>query len=158
MSGFVFGGQGAQNVPDCCTNNADVVLRGIPEFGFDLFRDLRRKMITEDIMRRQHSRDISFATPAQVRAFYDKNIDRFRTVGKVDVSMITLAKTSEIAEVTPEMRRKLSQEIYNKLKKGADFAETAKKLSDDPMAEKGGHRGVIDTSGSTFPKDLTVIG
>jgi peptidyl-prolyl cis-trans isomerase SurA len=121
------------------------------------FRDLRSKMISEDIMRRQHSRTILFATPKQVRAFYDKNVDRFRTVGKMDVSMITLAKASEIPGVTPEMRKKLSEEIYAKLKKGADFAAMAKKLSDDPMAEKGGRRGVIDTSGSTFRKDLTGV-
>lgn len=121
------------------------------------FRDLREKMIASDIMQRQQTRDVVFATPEQINDFYRKNKDRFRSVGDVEVRMITLSKTSELEGVTPEMRKKLSQEIYTKLKNGADFATMAKKVSDDPMAEKGGYRGVVDTSGKTFRKDLAQV-
>ena len=120
------------------------------------FRELREKMIASDIMQRQQTRDIVYPTPAQVKAAYSKNMDKFRSAGNVEIRMITLAKTSEIPGVERDAK-KLADEIYTKLKNGANFADMAKRVSEDPMAEKGGYRGVVDISGKTFRKDLAML-
>ncbi len=121
------------------------------------FRELRRKVTIQGIMRRTQSRDIVFATPEQVQATYEKNKDAFRSAGSVDVSMITISKFTDAPGVTTAQRKKFANDIHRQISGGESFAEAAKKYSEDPRAEKGGHWGVVTASDKNFRKDLKAI-
>ncbi len=129
------------------------------------FEDLRKKMISLQVMRAQQGRDIVYATPEDVERAYEKNKDAMRSPGTVEVRMITIANdlpgSSEdglpVIGSTPGQKEKLAREIHAKLKAGADFAEMAKKYSDDPKASEGGYRGVISVDDKEFNKSLIPV-
>ncbi|MEM9481063.1 MAG: peptidylprolyl isomerase [Verrucomicrobiota bacterium] len=126
------------------------------DMSFARFRELRREMIAIQFMRGQAGKNIIFATPQQVNDAYKENIDKFRGDGWVDISTITLAKVTGDPAITPEMRRKLADELKAKLDRDpSKFAETAKMYSEDGVASEGGRRGVI--SEKNFRRDLYAV-
>lgn len=102
------------------------------------FRELREKMMIVQAMRGRQAAEQPPATPAEVEAFYKKNLAKWRSGDMIKISTITIAKFSGEAGVTPESQKKLAREIRAKLVKGADFATTAKTYSQDSHAEDGG--------------------
>jgi peptidyl-prolyl cis-trans isomerase C len=68
-------------------------------------------------------------TEKEIRAEYDKNKEDFRRIGKVTASHIMVANEKE------------AKDILEKLNKGSDFAELAKKYSLAPERQKGGSLG-----------------
>ena len=102
------------------------------------FRELREKMMIVQAMRGRQAAEQPPATPAEVEAFYKKNVAQWRSGDMIKISTITIAKFSGEAGVTPESQKKLAREIRTKLLKGADFATTAKTYSQDSHAEDGG--------------------
>jgi peptidyl-prolyl cis-trans isomerase D len=88
---------------------------------------------------------------ATLRAYYNAHIDQFKVQNRVHVEHIlfkTIGKTD--AEVT-EIRAK-AEDTLNKAKKGGNFEELAKKLSeDDGTKPKGGDLGWI-VEGQTVPE------
>lgn len=102
------------------------------------FRELREKMMIVQAMRGRQAAEQPPATPAEVEAFYKKNLAKWRSGDMIKISTITIAKFSGEAGVTPESQKKLAREIRTKLLKGADFATTAKTYSQDSHAEDGG--------------------
>lgn len=102
------------------------------------FRELREKMMIVQAMRGRQAAEQPPATPAEVEAFYKKNLAKWRSGDMIKISTITIAKFSGEAGATPESQKKLAREIRTKLLKGADFATTAKTYSQDSHAEDGG--------------------
>jgi peptidyl-prolyl cis-trans isomerase D len=75
---------------------------------------------------------------ALLRAEYDKQKDRFRTPDRVRVRHI-LIMTQGKPEAEKANLKKKAEDILKQVKGGADFAELAKKNSEDPLsAVKGG--------------------
>jgi peptidyl-prolyl cis-trans isomerase SurA len=62
-----------------------------------------------------------------------KNEEEKPSAGRWKVAQILLAIPPEVDGVTLKKAEKLADSIYNTLKAGADFAETAKRLSDDKL-------------------------
>ncbi|MEM0895379.1 MAG: SurA N-terminal domain-containing protein [Verrucomicrobiota bacterium] len=123
------------------------------DISFARFRELRREQIAIQIMRSQAGKNILFATPQQVKEAYNENIDKFRGIGTVDISTITLAKNTGDPAITPEMRRKLADELKSKLDRDpSQFAELARLYSNDQKAEEGGRHGVVTEK--NFRRDL----
>jgi peptidyl-prolyl cis-trans isomerase D len=74
----------------------------------------------------------------QLRRFYDSNHDAFRTPERVRARHI-LIKTMEKPKEEHEKLKKKAEELLKQVKGGADFAEVAKKNSEDTVsAAKGG--------------------
>lgn len=90
------------------------------------------------------------APEAELRKYYEASKDRFRTPDRVHVRHILLTTTGKPKEDIPKIRAR-AEELLKQLKAGADFAELAKKNSDDPgSASKGGDLGWI-VRGQTVP-------
>jgi peptidyl-prolyl cis-trans isomerase D len=86
-----------------------------------------------------------------LRAAYQAQISRFRTEDRVKVRHILL-KTQDKPKEEVEKQRKKADALLAQLKAGADFADLAKKNSEDPgSASSGGDLGFI-VKGQTVPE------
>jgi peptidyl-prolyl cis-trans isomerase D len=88
---------------------------------------------------------------AELQRSYDQNKDQYRTPETVDVRHILLKTTDKPAAEEAKIKEK-AQDIEKQLKAGANFAELAKKYSEDPgAAQTGGeYKGV--TRGQMVPE------
>ena len=92
---------------------------------------------------RKALREIPQPTPAQVRVYYENNPKLFTEPGKQRLSMILLDVDPGAPNADWEGRRKEAQELYFRLKDGADFAELARQYSGDKSATSGGDLGFL---------------
>lgn len=80
---------------------------------------------------------------AQLRAAYGQQADRFRTPDRVHVRHILVMTDKKPDSEKPALKAK-AEDLLKQLKAGADFAELAKKNSEDPgSAPKGGDLGWV---------------
>jgi peptidyl-prolyl cis-trans isomerase D len=87
----------------------------------------------------------------QLRQLYAQQQDRFRTPERARVRHILIKTVDRPAAEIPALQKK-AEDLLAKLKSGADFAELAKKNSEDPgSAQKGGELDWI-TRGQTVPE------
>lgn len=104
---------------------------------------------------------------AQLRAAYDGAKDRFRVPERVKVRHILLKTTDKPKEDIPKIRAK-AEDLLKQIKGGANFADLAKKNSEDPgSAAKGGDldwvvrgqtvKAFEDTAFSLKPKEISNI-
>jgi parvulin-like peptidyl-prolyl isomerase len=91
-------------------------------------------------------------TDEQIKAYYDGNPDRFQQPAQVKVSHILIAVDKAATPAQKAEKKQTAVKVLAELKKGADFAEEAKKYSDDPgNKDKGGDLGFI-SKGQTVPE------
>ncbi len=97
-------------------------------------------------------------TPEAVKDYYDKNkAGKYTTPPQVKVSHILLTLDANADEATVQKTTETLQGIAQELKDGADFAELAKKHSQDPgSAEKGGELGWVE-KGILVPEFETAL-
>jgi peptidyl-prolyl cis-trans isomerase D len=87
---------------------------------------------------------------AQLRQEYQDNIDSYRLPERVKVRHILIKTQGKPKEDAPKLKAK-ADDLLKQLQHGADFAELAKKNSEDPgSAEKGGELGWV-VRGQTVP-------
>jgi len=87
---------------------------------------------------------------AQLRQEYQDNIDSYRLPERVKVRHILIKTQGKPKEDAPKLRAK-AEDLLKQLQHGANFAELAKKNSEDPgSAEKGGELGWV-VRGQTVP-------
>ncbi len=91
---------------------------------------------------------------AQLHAAYASNMDNFRTPERVHVRHILL-KTVDKSDAEKKQLLAKAQDLLKQLRGGADFAELAKKNSDD-AADKGGDLGWL-VRGQGLPEFEKVI-
>lgn len=86
----------------------------------------------------------------QLRQQYQDNIDSYRTPDRVRVRHILIKTQGKSKEEAAKLKAK-AEDVLKQLQHGGDFAELAKKYSDDTgTAVKGGELGWI-TKGQTVP-------
>jgi peptidyl-prolyl cis-trans isomerase D len=102
-------------------------------------------------------RDKVQVTPADLRNYYNANLDQYRVPEEVKVRHI-LIKTplpgpdGKVDPKAVEAARAKAEDILKKIRAGANFADLAKKFSDDPgSAPAGGELGWIGR-GRTVPE------
>jgi peptidyl-prolyl cis-trans isomerase D len=87
---------------------------------------------------------------AELRSAYQQRQEQYRTPERVHVRHILLKTTEKPKEEIPKIRAR-AEELLKQIRAGADFAELARKNSEDPgSAEKGGDLGWI-VRGQTVP-------
>ena len=87
---------------------------------------------------------------AELKRAYENNKDKFRTPERVKVRHILLKTTDKTPAEDAKMKAK-AEDLLKQIKGGADFAELARKNSEDPgSAVKGGDLGWI-VRGQTVP-------
>jgi peptidyl-prolyl cis-trans isomerase D len=90
-------------------------------------------------------------TDAQLQQLYTSNLDTYRVPERVHVRHILLMTQGKSPAEKAQLKSK-ADDLLNQLKKGADFADLAKKNSQDPgSSAKGGDLGWI-VRGQTVPQ------
>jgi peptidyl-prolyl cis-trans isomerase D len=99
-------------------------------------RKVKYALIDQDAIRQKIA-----VTTQEAQRYFEENREQYATPEKVQASHILL-KTEGKDDATV---KKQADELLVKLKAGADFADTAKKLSEDPVsAAKGGDLGFFE--------------
>ena len=89
-------------------------------------------------------------TDAQLRAAYSNSLDNFRMPERVHARHILL-KTDGKSDAEKKALKAKAEDLLKQLKNGADFAELAKKYSEDGTKDQGGDLGWF-THGQMVPE------
>ena len=125
----------------------------------DLLASLKKQQMSYESYRERIKRDlertrlINFEVKSkiiireeEIKEYYSKNKDKFSTPENVHLAAIFLKRKDQLnQEETLALYRK-AEEIVARLKKGENFSEMARKLSQGPGAEEGGDLGLFKTS------------
>lgn len=131
------------------------------------------KQLTEESLVRMEMAPKVDVSDRQVEEVYEKNKARYITAEKYRVSHIFVGsveaplnqienendrkKAERFSKILDLQAKELMEEILEKLKRGADFAELAKRNSEDEASrEKGGDLGEVDLN-QTLPELASVI-
>jgi peptidyl-prolyl cis-trans isomerase D len=107
------------------------------------------EMKRDDLMAKQT------VTEADLRKYYDDNKDRYSRKERRQARhiLVSVAQPADDAAA-----RKKADELYQKLKGGADFEALAKQMSDDPASKpQGGDLGLQEKGGFVGPFDDAVF-
>ncbi len=104
------------------------------------FRQELKERLIVGFMRSEMQKSQTEVSPQKIRDYYEKNRSRFYEEAAVEVRMITL---TPLAYESPDLMRQQADAIVAKLAAGEDFAELAKKYSQDDKRNDGGDWGWI---------------
>lgn len=115
-------------------------LRTIAAQGFTLarIRKMEEEKIIVQAMRSRETKAEPMISPGQVESYYRQRIQDWTTNTEVKLRMIKIVPGEEA-----EKKRKMAQEIRDKLVRGSDFADLARVYSEDSTQDKGGDWGWI---------------
>jgi peptidyl-prolyl cis-trans isomerase SurA len=109
-------------------------------------RDFRQELeenIIVSVMRSRERRSHSEVSPEQIEAFYRQNKIHFYQEESMHLRQIILMP---LADESPDLMMQNARRIIADLENGADFAETARRFSQDEMRQRGGDWGWIRRS------------
>jgi peptidyl-prolyl cis-trans isomerase C len=105
----------------------------------DRLVDIKEQLLIESLLKKKVSTNVN-QSEEQLKDYYEKNKDKFKTGQEVDTRQI-LVKTEQEAK-----------EIRAKLDKGEDFADLARKFSIDPSAKTTGGAIGFHAKGTLVPE------
>jgi peptidyl-prolyl cis-trans isomerase C len=106
-------------------------------------QDIARRLGVDMLLNLEIMPTISVAD-AEVRAFYDDNIEQFQETESVRTSHILIAVAPTATDEERQRALVKTEEILNRLRTGADFAAVARAESEDPgSAPQGGELGFV---------------
>lgn len=120
---------------------ADLVKRGLT--ADQLRHEIELGIMAEDLFNRRTA-NLKPVTEQDAKNFYDNNEDRFVQPERVRASHILIAVNKDDADSTRARKKKDAQRILAEIKKGADFADEARKYSGDPNKAQGGDLGYFE--------------
>jgi peptidyl-prolyl cis-trans isomerase D len=86
-------------------------------------------------------------TDAEVQAYYDTHLDQYKTPEQVKTRHILIAVAKGADAKTDAAAKAKAEDVLKQVKAGGNFAELAKKYSDDPGSkDQGGELPMIATS------------
>jgi peptidyl-prolyl cis-trans isomerase SurA len=106
----------------------------------DFKANIRNQIITQQVMRDEVSRHISF-TPGEVQRYYDQHKQNYNQPESVKLSEILVATPAEADDAAIAAAKAKADDIVAKVKGGADFAELARTSSEGQTAAEGGDMG-----------------
>lgn len=98
---------------------------------------LRRQEILRNLTMSVRAEGVSEDDPRLVE-YYEENKENFRRPEMIRLSQIYLSAPAQGDQAERDAAQVEAQQIIEQLNDGADFAELAKKHSDDPSAKNGG--------------------
>jgi parvulin-like peptidyl-prolyl isomerase len=115
-------------------------LRTLVAQGYTLekFRDMQRDMIIVQEMRKQAVKGVTSVSDDKINAFYHEHSEEYSTPEQIKLRMISIHGTDN------DSRRKMIDEIRQKILDGAEFGDLARMYSEDSSQENYGDWGWID--------------
>ncbi|MEO6739373.1 MAG: peptidylprolyl isomerase [Chthoniobacteraceae bacterium] len=107
-------------------------------FTLDRIRKMEEEKIIVQAMRSREVKSEPLLAPGAVESYYRQHIQEWTTNDEVKLRMIKITPGSD-----PEKKRKMAQEIREKLTRGADFGDIARVYSEDSTQDKGGDWGWV---------------
>jgi peptidyl-prolyl cis-trans isomerase SurA len=104
------------------------------------FRSDLRERIIVSIMRSEKRKSQSQISPERIEQFYNENKINFYEEEAVKLRIIMLRP---LADENPDQMRQTIDRIYEELDSGAEFADVARRYSQDSRRESGGDWGWI---------------
>jgi peptidyl-prolyl cis-trans isomerase SurA len=115
-------------------------LRTLVAQGYSLekFRDIQRDMIIVQEMRKQAVKGVASVSDLKVNDFYRDHAEEYSQPEQIKLRMLSLHGTDN------DSRRKMIEEIRQKILAGAEFGDLARMYSEDSSQENYGDWGWID--------------
>ena len=112
---------------------------------FDKYREeLKEQLLRQKLVNWEVKSKIVI-TDADVRAYYEKNADRYKGKVQYHLRHILLKVKDGDSESQRQQLYQLMQKIQERLKAGEDFAQLAVVYSEASSAEKGGDLGIFES-------------
>ena len=106
-------------------------------------RRMRDRLIV-GMMRQKEVESQVVIPPREVRRIYEENAAKYQRPERVRVSVIVIRGGTN--ETNRADKLKVAVETLAQLQAGASFAETARRVSEEPKAQEGGDWGWLDTA------------
>jgi len=124
------------------------IARLAKEKGFDKKPDVKEQMelfsdnfLANEFLKREVAQKVTIPED-EMKSYYDKNIDEFKTPEMVRARHILVKVTPSATEEDKKKAKEKAEEILGKIKNGEDFIKLATDLSDDSGSKiKGGDLG-----------------
>lgn len=107
------------------------------------FRSDLRERIIVSVMRSEKRRSQSQISPERIEQFYNENKLNFYQEESIKLRIIMLRP---LADESPDLMRQTIERIYSELENGTDFAEVARRFSQDQRRDRGGDWGWLRRS------------
>ena len=119
----------------------------------DFKQSIRNQIIAQQVIRDEVGRHVN-VTPSELQSYYDQHKQDFDQPEQVRLSeiLIPTANPDDAAQV--DAAKKKADDVYAKLKGGADFAAEAKSTSGGPTAAQGGELGEYKRGQGQLAKQL----
>ncbi len=118
--------------------NADLVKKDMT--AEDFRREIEVGIMAEELFNKRTA-NIPAVSDKEARTFYDANKERFVQGERVKASHILLTVDKAASDSLRAAKKAEAQRILGEIKKGADFADMARKYSDCPSKQQGGDLG-----------------
>ncbi|HSI13904.1 MAG TPA: peptidyl-prolyl cis-trans isomerase [Chthoniobacter sp.] len=115
-------------------------LRTLAAQGYTLekFRDFQKDMIIVQEMRKQAVKGVATVPDAKINEYYKEHVEEYSQPEQIKLRLIA------IRGVDNDSRRKMIEEIRQKIVAGAEFGDLARMYSEDSSQEQYGDWGWID--------------
>ncbi len=110
---------------------------------FDDFKgNIRNNLLTQEVIRREVGSRIIIGRD-EIQKYYDEHKNEFQRPEQVYLREIFVSTEGKKEEEIPELEKK-ARNLLERVKKGEDFIELAKRYSDGSTAQRGGELGVFE--------------
>ena len=102
--------------------------------------ELKTDLIMDQVIKKEVEAKIKI-DDKQLKAYYEKNIGKYRTPEKARASVILIKLPPNSSSESEKKARAKMQSILKQVNSGTEFSGLAKKFSQDSLASKGGDLG-----------------
>ena len=127
------------NLPDMEALESAVIRQGIPWEEFKA--SIRNRLLTEAVIRNEVGREMSFTTEEKTQ-FYEENKKEFHRPEQVVLEEIFVSTANKSQEEVTQLEQRANL-LLERVRRGEDFNELAKRYSDGSTAKDGGQLGVF---------------
>ncbi|MFQ5673512.1 MAG: peptidylprolyl isomerase [Nitrospinales bacterium] len=106
----------------------------------ELRKEVEMDLLMEAVLKKEIEPRIEI-TPEELKAYYEKNKNQFATGEQTRASVILIKIDPKGGPKAAEKANEKIEAIRNEIKDGEDFAEAARKYSQDSLAKRGGDLG-----------------
>ncbi len=116
----------------------------------DFKNNIRNQLLTQEVIRREVGSRI-IIDHEEIQKYYDEHKNEFQRPEQVYLREIFVTTEGKKESEIPELEKK-AKALLDRVKKGEDFGDLAKRYSDGSTAKSGGELGVFDRG--QLAKDL----